>query len=132
MQLLQDILNRFDQDYSYYLSARMLSDNLYQLGILNDLYQEDRAYCDEKGLMLLSDTTHILNMLIADNDTSFLFEKCGNYYKHLMIDEFQDTSGMQWKNFRPLVVNSLSEGYRTMIVGCLLYTSFYIQKSLKK
>ena len=117
MQLLQDILNRFDQDYSYYLSARMLSDNLYQLGILNDLYQEVRAYCDEKGLMLLSDTTHILNMLIADNDTSFLFEKCGNYYKHLMIDEFQDTSGMQWKNFRPLVVNSLSEGYRTMIVG---------------
>ena len=66
MQLLQDILNRFDQDYSYYLSARMLSDNLYQLGILNDLYQEVRAYCDEKGLMLLSDTTHILNMLIAD------------------------------------------------------------------
>lgn len=117
MQLLQDILNRFDQDYSYYLSARMLSDNLYQLGILNDLYQEVRAYCDEKGLMLLSDTTHILNMLIADNDTSFLFEKCGNYYKHLMIDEFQDTSGMQWKNFRPLVVNSLSEGCRTMIVG---------------
>ena len=57
----------------------MLSDNLYQLGILNDLYQEVRAYCDEKGLMLLSDTTHILNMLIADNDTSFLFEKCGNY-----------------------------------------------------
>ena len=46
MQLLQDILNRFDQDYSYYLSARMLSDNLYQLGILNDLYQEVRAYCD--------------------------------------------------------------------------------------
>ena len=77
MQLLQDILNRFDQDYSYYLSARMLSDNLYQLGILNDLYQEVRAYCDEKGLMLLSDTTHILNMLIADNDTSFLFENCG-------------------------------------------------------
>ena len=69
MQLLQDILNRFDQDYSYYLSARMLSDNLYQLGILNDLYQEVRAYCDEKGLMLLSDTTHILNMLIADKDT---------------------------------------------------------------
>lgn len=117
MQLLQDILNRFDQDYSYYLSARMLSDNLYQLGILNDLYREVRTYCDEKGLMLLSDTTHILNMLIADNDTSFLFEKCGEYYKHLMIDEFQDTSGMQWKNFSPLVKNSLSQGGRTMIVG---------------
>ena len=47
----------------------------------------------------------------------FLFEKCGNYYKHLMIDEFQDTSSMQWKNFRPLVVNSLAEGAKAMIVG---------------
>lgn len=34
-----------------------------------------------------------------------------------MIDEFQDTSAMQWKNFRPLVVNSLGEGAKVMIVG---------------
>lgn len=117
MEKLQKALEIFDKDNIAYLSAGQLSGNLYQLGILNDLYQEVRAYCDEKGLMLLSDTTHILNMLIADNDTSFLFEKCGNYFKHLMIDEFQDTSAMQWKNFRPLVVNSLGEGCKAMIVG---------------
>lgn len=117
MQELQKALDFYDANNRKYLSARQLSGNLYQLGILNDLYLEVRSYCDEKGLMLLSDTTHILNMLIADNDTSFLFEKCGNYYKHLMIDEFQDTSAMQWKNFRPLVVNSLGEGCKAMIVG---------------
>ena len=117
MRYLQEALDIFDGRYKYYLSATQLSGNLYQLGILNDLYREVRAYCNEKGLMLLSDTTHILNLLIANNDTSFLFEKCGNYYKHLMIDEFQDTSAMQWKNFRPLVVNSLGEGAKVMIVG---------------
>ena len=117
MRYLQEALDIFDGRYKYYLSATQLSGNLYQLGILNDLYQEVRAYCNEKGLMLLSDTTLILNLLIANNDTSFLFEKCGNYYKHLMIDEFQDTSAMQWKNFRPLVVNSLGEGAKVMIVG---------------
>lgn len=117
MFYLQEALKNFDMDYRNYLSALQLYGNLYQLGILNDLYQEVRAYCNEKGLMLLSDTTHILNLLIANNDTSFLFEKCGNYYKHLMIDEFQDTSAMQWKNFRPLVVNSLGEGCKAMIVG---------------
>lgn len=114
---LGEILQLVDRDYRNYLSACQLSGNLYQLGILNDLYQEVRNYCEEKGLLLLSDTTHILNLLIAGNDASFLFEKCGNYYKHLMIDEFQDTSAMQWKNFRPLVVNSLSEGSHAMIVG---------------
>lgn len=115
--LLKEAVGLFDRDYCNYLSACQLSGNLYQLGILNDLYREVRAYCDEKGLMLLSDTTHLLNLLIAGNDASFLFEKCGNYYKHLMIDEFQDTSSMQWRNFRPLVVNSLAEGGHAMIVG---------------
>lgn len=117
MQYLQEALKVYDTQNSHYLSALQLSGNLYQLGILNDLYREVRAYCNEKGVMLLSDTTHVLNLLIANNDTSFLFEKCGNYYKHLMIDEFQDTSAMQWKNFCPLVANSLAEGSKTMIVG---------------
>lgn len=117
MNWLKEALQIFETDYCHYLSARQLSGNLYQLGILNDLYQEVRAYCDEKGLMLLSDTTKILNLLIAGNDSSFLYEKCGNYYKHLMIDEFQDTSAMQWNNFRPLVTNSLGEKNKVMIVG---------------
>lgn len=115
--LLKESIGSFDNQGRAYSSAKQLIGNLYQLGILNDLYQEIRTYCNENGLMLLSDTTHILNILIAGNDTSFLFEKSGNYYKHLMIDEFQDTSIMQWTNFRPLVVNSLSEGYNAMIVG---------------
>ena len=116
-RMMSEVIELFDREYCTYLSANQLAANLYLLGILNDLYQEVRGYCDEKGIMLLSDTTHILNLLIENNDTSFLYEKCGNYYKHLMIDEFQDTSSMQWKNFRPLVVNSLAEGCHTMIVG---------------
>lgn len=114
---LKDAVGLFDTRYRNYLSAVHISGNLYQLGILNDLYGKVREYCNEKGVMLLSDTTRILNQLIGGNDTSFLFEKTGNYYKHLMIDEFQDTSAMQWKNFKPLMVNSLSEGCRALIVG---------------
>lgn len=117
MRYLRQALNVFDREYAAYLSARQVAGNLYQLGILHDLYNEVRSYCDEKGVMLLSDTTHILNLLIAGNDTSFLFEKCGNVYKHLMIDEFQDTSSMQWKNFKPLMVNSLGENNKAIIVG---------------
>ncbi len=114
---LKETIGLFDTQHIYYQSAKHIVDNLYQLGILNDLCQEIRAYCNERGVMLLSDTTHILNLLIANNDTPFLFEKTGNYYKHVMIDEFQDTSLMQWRNFKPLIINSLSEGNRAMIVG---------------
>ena len=114
---LRESVEFYDEHLRDYVSARLLSGNLYQLGILNDLYGEVRDYCDEKGLMLLSDTTRLLNTLIAGNDTSFLFEKTGNFYKHVMIDEFQDTSTMQWANFRPLIVNTLAEGGRAMLVG---------------
>ena len=114
---LRESVEYYDKNLPDYVSAVLLSKNLYQLGILNDLYGAVRDYCDEKGLMLLSDTTRLLNMLIAGNDTSFLFEKTGNFYKHIMIDEFQDTSTMQWGNFLPLVVNTLSEGGRALIVG---------------
>jgi ATP-dependent exoDNAse (exonuclease V) beta subunit len=119
--LLNDLLKAsiacYDAGGRAYHSARQLRGNLYQLGILNDLYREVRRFCEEKGVMLLSDTTHLLNLLIETNDTSFLFEKCGNFYNHVMIDEFQDTSTMQWANFRPLVVNTLSEGGRALLVG---------------
>ena len=116
-RLLREAIRFYDDTFYFYNSSIQLSGNLYQLGILNDLYKEVRGYCNDKGLMLLSDTTHILNKLIGDNDTPFLYEKVGNYYKHLMIDEFQDTSSMQYKNFRPLLANSLSQGNRAIIVG---------------
>lgn len=115
--LLRECVEWHDTYSPHYNTAIRVADNLYQLGILNDLYTQVRAFCDEEGVMLLSDTTHLLNILIDGNDTPFLFEKMGNYYKHLMIDEFQDTSAMQWRNFKPLVVNSLAEGNKAMIVG---------------
>ncbi|MDL2251910.1 UvrD-helicase domain-containing protein [Odoribacter sp. OttesenSCG-928-J03] len=115
--LLKRAVDLHTEQYRYYLSAIQIDTNLYQLGILNDLYKEVRNYCEEKGVMLLSDTTHILNLLVAGNDTSFLFEKTGNHFKHIMIDEFQDTSSMQWQNFRPLLVNTLSQEHHALIVG---------------
>jgi len=115
--LLREGIDFYDCHSVAYVSARLLLKNLYQLGILHDLYGEIRTYCEEKGVMLLSDTTHVLNALIAGNDTPFLFEKTGNFYHHVMIDEFQDTSAMQWTNFLPLIRNTLAEGGRAMLVG---------------
>jgi ATP-dependent exoDNAse (exonuclease V) beta subunit len=48
--------------------------------------------------------------VISDSEAPFVYEKTGSVYNHFMIDEFQDTSGLQWNNFRPLIANSLAEG----------------------
>lgn len=49
----------------------------------------------------------------------YIYEKFGERYKHFLIDEFQDTSKLQWMNLNHLVENSLSEGHLCMLVGDL-------------
>ena len=67
--------------------------------------------------MLISDTTELLNRIIAGNESPFIYEKVGLRVNNYMIDEFQDTSDMQWQNFLPLVRDSLAGGNKNFIVG---------------
>lgn len=87
-------------------------------GILDYLHSLLVAYRDEKNLLLLSDLSALLSNLIGENDAPFIFEKAGSKYQHIFIDEFQDTSDLQWKNVLPLVLNALgSSGNEVLIVG---------------
>lgn len=65
----------------------------------------------------MSETSTILDKVIGDQDSPFIFERIGNQLNHFLIDEFQDTSAMQWKVLRPLVSNALSEGHSNLIIG---------------
>ena len=68
-------------------------------------------------MVLLRQSTDLLNRIIADDDTPFVYEKIGNRYDHLLLDEAQDTSVLQWNNFRPLFANSVAQGSRNLVVG---------------
>lgn len=100
-----------------YLTARLIVSQLYTLGILVDLRKAVKEICREKGVVLISDSGHLLKTVIAESETPFVYEKMGSIYSHFMIDEFQDTSGLQWDNFKPLIGNSLSEDNLGMVVG---------------
>ncbi|MDR0749339.1 MAG: UvrD-helicase domain-containing protein [Tannerellaceae bacterium] len=89
----------------------------YVLGILNDVSAQIAAYREEKNILLIADTTELLNKVIDGSDTPFIYEKTGTHIDHYMIDEFQDTSRMQWHNFRPLIQESLAHNNRNLIVG---------------
>jgi ATP-dependent exoDNAse (exonuclease V) beta subunit len=86
-------------------------------GILADLGDIMREQARENNLSLLSDTPKILQALIANNDTPFLYERAGNRWNHIMIDEFQDTSVLQWNNFAPLIDNCIASGNACILVG---------------
>ena len=98
-------------------SCQLSLQHLGELQLLNHLAEEVRALNEEQNRFLLADTTALLHRLTQAGDASFIFEKMGATLNHVMIDEFQDTSRMQWDNFRLLLDEGLAQGADSLIVG---------------
>lgn len=107
----------FEEDFPRALMADLVLQNLYTFGLITDIARKLREYKSENNLMLLADAPKFLNHIIGESDTPFVYEKVGSFYRNYLIDEFQDTSGFQWRNFQPLLTNSLDSGYSSMVVG---------------
>lgn len=113
---VKQVIEMYDNNMQY-LTAKCILQNYYTLGILNDIKNRLRKLQQENNTLLLSDTTELLNDIISGTDSPFIYEKTGTRITNYMIDEFQDTSRMQWNNFKPLVDESLSSGNFNLIVG---------------
>lgn len=95
----------------------MVRRQLFRLGMLADILRHVMAFRQENNLILLSDTNDLLRRIIGGDDTPFIYERIGLWLRHFLIDEFQDTSRLQWQNLEPLVAQSLSEGNDSLIIG---------------
>ncbi len=115
--LLHDILDFIHQNKTGYTTAFEVRRQIRMLGILTDLKEEIKTLLHEKGMLQLSGSNLLLSKIIGDSDSPFIYEKIGNHFRHFMLDEFQDTSSLQWNNFKPLVTNSLASGYSNLLVG---------------
>lgn len=113
---IKGVISLFE-NLTFYNTAREIVRYYYTLGILTDISRQIAAYREEKNVMLIADTTELLNKVIGGSDAPFIYEKTGTQVDHYMIDEFQDTSGMQWNNFRPLIEESLAHDRSNLIVG---------------
>jgi ATP-dependent helicase/nuclease subunit A len=100
-----------------YSTATLILENFGSLALLTDIAKSMSEINHERNQFLLSDTSQLLRAVIAGNETPFIYEKTGSRYRHYMLDEFQDTSRMQWDNFQPLINNSLAQGDSCLVVG---------------
>ena len=98
-------------------SCELSLQHLNKVRLLTHIDEEVRTLNYEHNRFLLSDTNALLHNLMKEGDSSFIFEKIGSNIRHVMIDEFQDTSRMQWDNFRLLLLEGLSHGADSLIVG---------------
>ena len=115
--ILQCAVTWWKDSYRSYATAVTMLQHLNTMGILGDIEQQLRLLTNEQNVLPISDTNVLLNRIIGESDTPFVYEKIGVRYKHYMLDEFQDTSSMQWDNFRPLVEESVGCGHKNLVVG---------------
>jgi len=114
---VDDIQTLFAEEYDDFVTAQLIGNNLYLLGIYSDIFRHLDSYLKENNVVLLSESSDILNRIIDGSDTPFVYEKIGTRFDHILLDEAQDTSLLQWKNFMPLFTNNISQGLQNLVVG---------------
>lgn len=87
------------------------------LRLLGEINQVLTDLNNENNKFMLAKTPLLFSKLVGDNDASFVFEKAGTTFRHIMIDEFQDTSYLQWNNFKNLLIENMSTGNDCLLVG---------------
>lgn len=117
-KLTDDLNEIFYKYYPEYIEANTIQKHFFQHSLASGLMKKVSELLAEQNLFMLADAPVLLNLFTDGDDTPFIYEKSGRIFQHFMIDEFQDTSVLQWENFKPLLQESLALGNKgNFIVG---------------
>lgn len=95
----------------------LVKQSLFPIAVLSELEKVLNEIKSENALLHISDFNRKISDIVAVEPTPFIYERIGERYHHYMIDEFQDTSGLQWQNLLPLLDNALASGHTNLVVG---------------
>jgi len=113
----EELLGLIDSDYKLYKLNELLSRQIYSLLLIKKIQDITQQTKQEEQIVFLSEFNKTIFNLINNEPTPFIYERIGERYHHYLLDEFQDTSNLQFQNLIPLLDNSLSNGYYNLIVG---------------
>ncbi len=101
---------------TYYL-FQAISKTIFPMAVLNEIGRLLDSFKKQNNIVHISEFNKRISSFILNEPVPFIYERLGEKFQHLLIDEFQDTSVLQWHNLLPLVENSLSAGYFNLVVG---------------
>lgn len=114
---VRSICDKIEKDYKTYNTQKVLMKKIYGMALLNAISDNIKNYQDTDEVLHISEFNKRISDVVLNQPVPFLYERLGERYKHFLIDEFQDTSVMQWQNLLPLITNSLSTGDMSLVVG---------------
>ncbi len=114
---LNNLIKYIDANYPIYRFNKKCYSSLFLVSVLGRIDQKIASIKQENNIIHISEFNQIIFRFLMKNSVPFIYEKIGTRYNHYFIDEFQDTSIMQWRNLFPLVEESVSKGGSCLIVG---------------
>ncbi len=118
MILASEQLIRFEEEnMSKCKRLELILKNYYNMALLQYINEALQGINQNERLIRISEFNALIQNLLLQEDTLYIYEKLGVKFKHFMLDEFQDTSRLQWLNLVPLLHESISKGDHNLIVG---------------
>ena len=109
-------IDRLIKSLKDYITYTSILKKIYPSIIINELFNEITNYKKDNNIENISSFNRKIHSLVTTQVSSFIFERIGERYNHFLIDEFQDTSLLQWQNLLPLITDSLDYG-KSIVVG---------------
>lgn len=116
-RLISDFIDAAEKHCAEFNTCSLIVKNAPYFLLFNELEAEIRRHTQSENTQLLSSSSEFINRIVDGSETPFIYEKTGTFIDNYLIDEFQDTSRLQWNNFQPLIKESLSNGMDNLIVG---------------
>ena len=117
LPVLQSLKDYVVKGLGQFLFYKTQKDLLYLYALRAQIRMEFDALANEEEIVHISEFNKLLNTVMDDFSVPFVYERIGERFRHVFVDEFQDTSVLQWQNLLPLIDNGLSSGNMSMVVG---------------
>lgn len=114
---LKEFFYETQQNLREYIYFTLVYSKIYSLGLVNEIRKLFAAYTEESGKVHISEFNKKISNQIAEEPVPFIYERLGRKFSYFLIDEFQDTSILQWQNLLPLIDESLAGGNYNLLVG---------------
>lgn len=114
---IRALLNFRETELENYVSLRLFLSNFFNMALLQYMASALRTIKKEEQVIRISEFNTLISSLIQSENAPFIYERLGSRFQHFLLDEFQDTSRLQWLNLVPLVHDSMSQNKENLIVG---------------
>lgn len=115
--ILAEFISFHESHFKEFQIIYLLVKNFHSMALLKFMSAFLEEIKEQDQIIQISEFNKLISDLIQQSHAPYIYERIGTRFKHYLLDEFQDTSRMQWLNLIPLVEESLSHDQLNFIVG---------------